>query len=220
MRLVAACIAVIWISALTINLPYVFTSFATRRGSYFTTWHGYVYPALHTACCFLLLTIYTHISVTTYQQLNKISKLKPQLQRDDTQSSIIPISKRSFQAENWKAVKLLILICGLYFIFVSPYVYFLAYTQVNLTKAYALRNWSWPLLILMSIYHCSNFFVYALRMRQFRRAVKHSFRKFVCCRNNRVWSETIAERSSSIFELQSRTRRSTETEVLGSCVIP
>ncbi|BFZ23820.1 hypothetical protein BsWGS_26859 [Bradybaena similaris] len=212
-KVVIISIVITWVTAMTVNFPYLFPNFGSRIPAYFKACHGYVYPVLHTACCLLLFLIYTHIAVITYQQINKISKLKPQIQKPDNDSTaVVKISKRPFQSENWKAIKLLITICGLYVVFTSPYVYYFSYTQLNPLKAAKLYSLSTPLLILLSFYHCSNFFVYSLRMRQFRRAFKKCFGKCIFCRGSKVDSVSTVERTTSIYELQSHTRRWTYVE--------
>lgn len=125
----------------------------------------------------------------------------------DSLIQIRPISKSSLHAENWKAIKLLITVCGLFFVFVSPYVYFSSYVLLNPKKARDLRSWQNPLLILLSVYHCSNFFVYVLRIRQFRKVLKDGLKKcFRMCVNcnirTGITTSNIASRDRTISVIE------------------
>lgn len=188
-RGVVVTIGVMWVISFAVNIPYLcFSTDLYTPTSYFIISMAYVNPTIHTICCVILIVIYSHICFITYQHMSRISKLKRQTQRrgDDVDNinTLVSLnsekSKLAIQIENWKSVRLLITICGIFFVLVSPYAYFTAY---SLTKpsSVAVSSWlSYIFLLMLSLFHCSNFFVYALGIRLFKNAIKKQLRKWGC----------------------------------------
>ncbi|KAK6965580.1 dopamine receptor [Biomphalaria glabrata] len=188
-RTVVLSIAATWTVSLAVNIPYLSFGrndlFSTK--SYFIISLAYVNPAIHTACCIVLVAIYTHICVITLHHLKKLSKVKHlsvQAPKKGTRGSVPKIS--SVHAENWKSIKLLISICGIFFIFVSPYAYFVAYTSVNTSLGSSVSTWLMVCLLLLTFFHLSNFFVYSLGIRLFKKVIKKHLYRLRCWRGSRV----------------------------------
>lgn len=205
LKTVVISLTFMWVSALVVNVPYLPEQSFHRRVLYFVILHSFVYPGLHTFCCLCLVLVYSHISLITFRQLKKISKIQPSSQQSNPgEARAATASKGSLHARNWKSVRLLITLCGLFFLCVSPYVYLTSYACLHPGKWDDMATWNMPLLILLSVYHCSNFFVYILSMSRFRSAFKKKTLKCACCRRNRV--DNVGQtRATSAHEHQSRT---------------
>ncbi|KAH9514115.1 hypothetical protein Btru_030290 [Bulinus truncatus] len=185
-RAVFVSIAATWLVSLAVNIPYLCfgrNDLGSSR-SYFIISLAYVNPAIHTACFIILVAIYTHICLITLKHLKRFSKVRRIAAQNGTVAGSYKSS--SVHAENWKSIKLLISICGIFFLFVSPYAYFVAYTSTNTSLGASASVWLMFCFLLLTLFHCSNFFVYALGIRLFKKIVKRQFYRLKCCRGSHV----------------------------------
>lgn len=172
----AGVIAVCFVLSFLINLDVVLARSSVKSHNEVYDRRVFIAPAMHTATSIIMFAIYLHITVIAFRQVRSLSR---QISDIPGPSSLAEAAKSYKIKSNWKSLKMFFTSFGVFFVCLSPLVYYRAFhghSQESLDE--------WRIVFILetlpAVHYVANFFVLVTQHRDLNSVFKVYMRKAVC----------------------------------------